>query len=82
MGFLYTLIIGFFAGVIGRFLIPGKTPPSSLIMTTILGMIGAVLASYVCQSMGWGNMDEPVGLFGAVLGAIVVLLIYGKLRQK
>lgn len=82
MGILYTIVIGFVAGVLARFLIPGPTPPKSLIMTTVLGMIGAILASYVCQAMGWANVGDPVGLIGAVLGAIVVLLVYGKLRKK
>lgn len=77
MGILWTIIIGFIAGVIAKFLMPGDNEPSGFILTTILGIVGAFVASYLGQALGWYSPGEGAGLIGAVLGAIIVLLIYG-----
>lgn len=77
VGIIWTIIIGFVAGVIAKFLYPGKNEPSGFIMTTILGIIGAVVATYLGQALGWYRADQAAGFIGAVVGAIIVLFIYG-----
>ena len=53
MGIIWTIIIGFLAGVIAKFLMPGRNEPSGFILTTILGIVGAFVATYLGQSLGW-----------------------------
>ena len=77
MGIIWTIIIGFLAGVIAKFIMPGDNEPSGFILTTILGIVGAFVASYLGQALGWYNPGEGAGLIGAVVGAIIVLLVYG-----
>jgi uncharacterized membrane protein YeaQ/YmgE (transglycosylase-associated protein family) len=76
MGILLTIIIGFVAGVIAKFLMPGDNEPSGFILTTILGIIGAFVATYLGQALGWYGPDQGAGLIGAVVGAVIVLLVY------
>jgi len=76
MGILWTIIIGFVAGVIAKFLMPGDNEPSGFILTTILGIVGAFVASYLGQAMGWYGPGQGAGLIGAVVGAIIVLFVY------
>jgi uncharacterized membrane protein YeaQ/YmgE (transglycosylase-associated protein family) len=77
MGILWTIIIGFIAGVIAKFIMPGDNEPSGFILTTILGIVGAFVATYLGQSLGWYRPGEGAGLIGAVVGAIIVLFVYG-----
>jgi uncharacterized membrane protein YeaQ/YmgE (transglycosylase-associated protein family) len=77
MSIIWTIIIGFLAGVIAKFIMPGDNEPSGFILTTILGIVGAVVASYLGQAVGWYQPGEGAGLIGAVVGAIIVLLVYG-----
>ena len=81
MGIIGLILTGLFAGLIARFLIPGKTKPGGLIMTTVLGIIGSFVAGYLGQAMGLYTVGEPVGFLGAVIGAIIVVFIYNKLRS-
>jgi uncharacterized membrane protein YeaQ/YmgE (transglycosylase-associated protein family) len=77
MGILWTIIIGFVAGVIAKFLHPGANEPSGFILTTLLGIAGAFVATYLGQKLGWYQANEGAGLIGAVVGAIVVLVVWG-----
>jgi uncharacterized membrane protein YeaQ/YmgE (transglycosylase-associated protein family) len=77
MGVIWTIIIGFVAGIIAKFIMPGDNEPSGFILTTILGIVGAFVATYLGQALGWYRPGEGAGLVGAVVGAIIVLLIYG-----
>ena len=77
MGILWTIIIGFIAGVIAKFIMPGDNEPSGFILTTILGIVGAFVATYLGQALGWYRPGEGAGLIGAVVGAIIVLFVYG-----
>jgi uncharacterized membrane protein YeaQ/YmgE (transglycosylase-associated protein family) len=77
MGIIWTIIIGFLAGVIAKFLMPGDNEPSGFILTTILGIVGAFVATFLGQSLGWYQPGEGAGLIGAVVGAVIVLLVYG-----
>lgn len=82
MGILWTIIIGFVAGVIAKFIMPGNNEPSGFVLTTILGIVGAFLATYLGQSLGWYRADEGAGLIGAVVGAIIVLVIWGAIAGR
>lgn len=82
MGFIWTIVIGFFAGVIAKFLMPGDNEPSGFVLTTVLGIVGAMVASYLGQMLGWYAAGEGAGLIGAVVGAIVVLLVWGFMRRR
>jgi uncharacterized membrane protein YeaQ/YmgE (transglycosylase-associated protein family) len=82
MGIIWTIIIGFLAGVVAKFIMPGKNEPSGFILTTILGIIGAVLATYLGQAVGWYRAGEGAGFIGAVIGAIIVLVIWGMIAGR
>jgi len=82
MGVLWTIIIGFLAGVIAKFIMPGDNEPSGFILTTILGIVGAFVASYLGQALGWYRPGEGAGLVGAVVGAIIVLAVYGMVAGR
>jgi uncharacterized membrane protein YeaQ/YmgE (transglycosylase-associated protein family) len=82
MSILWTIIIGFVAGVIAKFIMPGENEPSGFILTTILGIVGAFVASYLGQSLGWYRPGEGAGLIGAVIGAIIVLFVYGLIAGR
>ena len=67
----------FHCRVIAKFIMPGDNEPSGFILTAILGIVGAFVATYLGQALGWYRPGEGAGLIGAVVGAIVVLLVYG-----
>ncbi len=75
MGIIWSIIIGFIAGVVAKFLMPGRDP-GGFIITTILGIVGAVVATYLGQAVGWYRPGEGAGFIGAVVGAVIVLAIY------
>ena len=77
MGIIWTIIIGFIAGVIAKFIMPGDNEPTGFVLTTILGVVGAFVATYLGQGLGWYRPGEGAGLVGAVVGAIIVLFVYG-----
>ena len=82
MGIIWTIIIGFIAGVIAKLITPGKNEPSGFILTTILGIAGAFVATYLGQALGWYHSGEGAGLIGAVVGAVIVLLIWGAVMGR
>lgn len=82
MGILWTVIIGFVAGVIAKFIMPGDNEPSGFILTAILGIVGAFVATYLGQAVGWYRVGEGAGLIGAVVGAIIVLVIWGMIAGR
>ncbi len=82
MGIVWTILIGFVAGVIAKFLVPGPNEPSGFILTTILGIVGAFVASYLGQALGWYAPGEGAGLIGAVVGAVILLVIWGMLARR
>jgi uncharacterized membrane protein YeaQ/YmgE (transglycosylase-associated protein family) len=77
MGIFWMIVIGFVAGVIAKFLHPGSNEPSGFILTTLLGIAGAFVATYLGQALGWYTAGEGAGLIGAVVGAIIVLVVWG-----
>ncbi len=82
MGILWTILIGFVAGVIAKFITPGDNEPSGFILTTILGIVGAFVATYLGQALGWYEAGQGAGLIGATVGAIIVLLIWGAVASR
>jgi uncharacterized membrane protein YeaQ/YmgE (transglycosylase-associated protein family) len=81
MGLLWAIIIGFFAGLLARWLTPGRHS-AGFIVTTLLGMVGAVLATLLGQWIGWYNSGEGAGLLGAVVGAATLLLLFRAFAQR
>lgn len=77
MSIIWTIVIGFVAGVIAKLIMPGKNEPSGFILTTLLGIIGAFVATWLGQAIGWYGDDEGAGFIGATVGAIIVLFVYG-----
>jgi uncharacterized membrane protein YeaQ/YmgE (transglycosylase-associated protein family) len=79
MGFLWIVLIGFVAGIIARLLSSAPNKPTGFILTTVLGIAGAFLATFLGQAVGWYAPDQGAGFIAATLGAIVVLLIWGRI---
>lgn len=82
MGIIWTIIIGFIAGVIAKFIMPGSNEPSGFILTAVLGIVGAFVATFLGQALGWYAPGEGAGLIGAVVGAIIVLFIWGAIARR
>jgi uncharacterized membrane protein YeaQ/YmgE (transglycosylase-associated protein family) len=82
MSIIWTIIIGFIAGIIAKLIMPGRNEPSGFILTTLLGIVGAVVATYLGQAIGWYRAGEGAGLIGSIVGAIVVLFIYGMIAGR
>lgn len=80
MSLIATIAIGFIAGLIARLLHPGKDG-LGIIMTTLLGIAGAMLAGYGGQFLGLYRPGQPAGFVGSVVGAIVILFIVTRLRK-
>ncbi len=76
MHIIWIIIIGFLAGLIAKFLTPGPNNPGGFILTTLLGIIGAVVATYLGQAIGWYGPGEGAGFIGAIVGAVIVLAIW------
>jgi uncharacterized membrane protein YeaQ/YmgE (transglycosylase-associated protein family) len=77
MSILWTIIIGFVAGVIAKFLYPGdKYEPTGYILTTVLGIVGAFVATYLGQAVGWYQAGQGAGFIGAIVGAIIILAVW------
>jgi uncharacterized membrane protein YeaQ/YmgE (transglycosylase-associated protein family) len=72
MHILWIIIIGFVAGLIAKLIHPSANEPSGVIMTTLLGVVGAF-----GQAIGWYRADQGAGLIGAIVGALIVLIVWG-----
>ena len=81
MGILWTAIVGFLVGLVARAVLPGNQA-MGLIMTTLLGIGGALLAGFAGQALGWYKLGEPVSFIGAVVGALVLLVIWGRVTKR
>ena len=76
---IWIIVIGFVAGIIARVLSPGPNEPSGFILTTVLGIAGAFVATFIGQTIGWYRLDQGAGLIGATVGALIVLFIWNRL---
>jgi uncharacterized membrane protein YeaQ/YmgE (transglycosylase-associated protein family) len=81
MGIVWTILAGLVVGVIAKFLHPGKDN-MGFIATVLLGIGGSFLAGMLGQAMGWYVAGEGAGFVASVVAAIVLLVIYGRLRDK
>ena len=82
MGIIWTIIIGFLAGVIAKFIMPGSNEPQGFILTAILGIVGAFVATFLGQAVGWYGPNDGAGLIGAAVGAIIVLVIWSFISKR
>ena len=78
---LYVILIGLVVGVLARLLKPGRDS-MGIILTIVVGIAGAMLASFVGQRMGWYAPGQAAGFIGALLGAIVILVIVALFRGR
>jgi uncharacterized membrane protein YeaQ/YmgE (transglycosylase-associated protein family) len=79
MGIIWIIIVGFVAGIVARLLAPGPNKPTGFILTTVLGIAGAFLATFIGQAIGWYRADQGAGFIGAIVGAFIVLFIWNRL---
>jgi uncharacterized membrane protein YeaQ/YmgE (transglycosylase-associated protein family) len=79
MGILWIILIGFVAGLIARWISPGPNTPQGFILTVVLGIAGAFLATWLGQMIGWYRPDQGAGFIGATIGAVLVLFIWNRL---
>ncbi len=82
MGIIWTIIIGFLAGLVAKLIYSGPSEPQGFILTTILGVIGALVATYLGQAIGWYRAGEGAGFIGAIVGAIILLMIWGQIARR
>ncbi|CAN5273064.1 GlsB/YeaQ/YmgE family stress response membrane protein [soil metagenome] len=81
MSIIWTILIGFVVGLVARALLPGKQA-MGFILTVVIGVVGSLLATYIGQAAGWYTAGAGAGFIASVLGAIVLLVIYGMVAGK
>jgi len=81
MSIIIMIIVGFIVGLIARAIMPGDQK-MGFILTTVLGIVGALVAGYLGQALGWYVPGEPAGWIASVVGAIIVLFVVGLFRKK
>lgn len=81
MGIISMIVVGFIVGLLARAIMPGDQK-LGIIMTIILGIVGSIVAGYLGTAMGWYVAGEGVGWIGSIVGAIIVLFIYGLIVKK
>jgi uncharacterized membrane protein YeaQ/YmgE (transglycosylase-associated protein family) len=80
-GFLVTVVVGFIVGVIAKLIMPGKEN-MGFIVTTLLGIAGAFVATYAGQAVGWYEAGQGAGWIGSIVGAFVLLFVYNKIKSR
>jgi uncharacterized membrane protein YeaQ/YmgE (transglycosylase-associated protein family) len=76
---LWILVIGFVAGILARLLAPGPNKPLGFVVTTMLGVAGAFLATFIGQAVGLYRLDQGAGFIGATVGALLILFVWNRL---
>jgi uncharacterized membrane protein YeaQ/YmgE (transglycosylase-associated protein family) len=79
---LWVLIVGLVAGILARLLSPGPNNPGGFILTIVLGVAGAFLATFIGQMIGWYHADQGAGFIAATVGALLVLFIWNRLVAR
>ena len=79
---IWVIIIGFFAGVIAKLITPGTNEPKGFILTAVLGIVGALVATYIGQAIGWYGPNDSAGFIGAIVGAVILLVIWGIIDRR
>jgi uncharacterized membrane protein YeaQ/YmgE (transglycosylase-associated protein family) len=81
MSILWAIIVGFIVGVIAKFLMPGRDP-GGLFVTAVLGIVGALLATFLGQALGMYAAGQAAGFIASVIGAMIVLALYHMIRGR
>lgn len=81
LAFIGTLIVGLVVGLIARAVKPGDDS-MGWIMTIVLGIAGSLVAGYVGRALGWYQPGQPAGWIASVIGAIVLLVVWGMIRKR
>ena len=76
---LWLILIGFIAGMIARFIMPGPNNPKGFMLTTVLGIVGALIATFIGDAAGLYRAGQGAGLIGATIGAVIVLFVWHRL---
>jgi uncharacterized membrane protein YeaQ/YmgE (transglycosylase-associated protein family) len=83
LNILWTILIGFIAGVIAKLVTPGSTyEPQGFILTAALGIVGALVATYLGQALGWYQAGQGAGFIGSIVGAVLILLVWGFIASR
>lgn len=82
-GIIWTIIIGLIVGVVAKFVVPGsKNEPSGFVLTAVLGIVGAMVATFLGRALGWYGPSQEAGFVGALVGAVIVLLVWGYIANR
>ena len=81
MSIVWAILIGFIVGLVAKFLMPGRDP-GGFFITAILGIVGALVATFLGQAMGLYAAGQAAGFIASVIGALVVLFIYHAIRGR
>jgi uncharacterized membrane protein YeaQ/YmgE (transglycosylase-associated protein family) len=79
---IWTIIIGAIVGVIAKWIHPGPNEPSGFILTAILGIVGAFVATYLGQLVGWYGPNDSAGWIASVVGAVIVLAVWSMISRR
>ena len=82
MSILWLIVIGFAAGVVAKLLHSGPREPRGFILTTVLGIVGAFVATFLGQAIGWYRADQGAGFIAATVGAIIVPVIWNFMARR
>jgi uncharacterized membrane protein YeaQ/YmgE (transglycosylase-associated protein family) len=82
MWIIWTIIIGFVIGLVAKFLMPGENEPKGFILTTVLGIVGALVATWLGQAIGWYGPGEGAGFIGGIVGAVILLAVWGFISRN
>lgn len=81
MGIIWTILIGFVVGLLAKMLTPGRDP-AGFIITVLIGIAGALVATFGGQALGFYQAGEAAGFIGSLIGAIILLIIYGLVTRN
>ena len=83
MDIIWTIIIGLAAGIVAKFILLGsRTEPRDFVTTAILGIVGAMVATFLGRALGWYEPGQGAGLIGAIVGAVIVLTVWGYIARR
>ncbi len=81
MWLIVAIFVGLIVGIIAKFLVPGRDG-GGFFLTSLLGIAGSVVASYLGQSLGWYYEGQPAGFLASIVGAILILLVFRLIRRR
>lgn len=82
MGIIWAIIIGFLAGLVAKIITPGSNKPSGFILTTVLGIVGSVVATWLGQQIFGGAQSQGIGFVSGIIGAVILLLIWNQVVSR